>query len=456
MRFSGFYELLTHWTEQSPDAPALRYAQNGAIRTCTCSELFTRVTKRAEVLKRDQKQAYGILSDGSFDCVIEIFASVLSGRRTVLLSENAADETLIEQVREAELDALWGDSELKEMLAPMLVGSAEGGEGKLLFFTSGTTSRAKAVVLTDASLMASAYNGGALLPLSPFDTLLCMLPLDHVFGFVCGLLWGLSCGACVALSRGVRYYREDCILFRPTAISVVPSLLGFLLKCRALNPELKLILIGAGGCPLEILTAAKTTDARICFGYGLTETSSGVALSLGEGDPYAMTVCPDDTITIAPEIGMDGEVLINAPTCMMQGYWRHPEDTAAAISDGVLHTGDLGYLDEDGKLHLTGRKKEMLVLSDGTKLYLPEYEQAISDALGGEAVCVLLIDDRPILVLEGEIRDTAPIWAKLRPVLDERPRNQQIRAIEFYEKALPRTASGKIMRWAIQREREGL
>ena len=452
MRFSGFNELLFYWGEHAPKAPAIRYAQNDAIKTCTYSELFDRVTKRAAFLSAEKKQAYGILSDGSFDCVIEIFSSVLSGRRTVLLSENAADEVLLEQVKEAELDALWGDSDLKAQLEPALTENPEGGTGKLLFFTSGTTSRAKAVVLTDASLMNSAYNGGALLPLDPADTLLCMLPLDHVFGFVCGLLWGLSCRACVALSRGARHYHEDCIYFRPTALSAVPSLLGFLLKYRALNPELKLILIGAGGCPPEILRAAQATDARVCFGYGLTETSSGVALSLGEGDPYAMTVCPDDTIEIAD----DGEVLITAPTCMMQGYWHKPEDTAEVLKGGVLFTGDLGTFDEAGKLRLTGRKKEMLVLSDGTKLYLPEYEQALSAALDDEVLCVLLIDDQPILVLEGELKDTAPIWAKIRPVLDARPRNQQIKRIEFYEKPLPRTASGKIMRWAIQREREGL
>lgn len=452
MRFSGFLSMLSYRSEQTPDAPALRYEQNGRMCVCTFSKLYSLVTSRANVLRKDPKHTLGVLADGSFDCVIEIFASVLAGRRTVLLSENAADEVLKEQVKEAELDALFGDSELKKELSPFLSETAEGGEGKLLFFTSGTTSRAKAVVTSDASLMASAYNGGALLPLDPSDTLLCMLPLDHVFGFVCGLLWGLSCGACVALGRGARHYGDDCIFFRPTALSAVPALLGFLLKYRALNPELRIILIGAGGCPEPILRAAKTTDARVCFGYGLTETSSGVALSLGFGDPYAMTVCPDDTVTIA----QDGEVLITAPTCMMEGYWRRPEDTAEVLSDGVLHTGDLGYLDEEGKLHLSGRKKEILVLSDGTKLFLPEYEQALSNALGGEPLCVLLINDQPILVLEGELRDPAPIWENIRPVLDERPRNQQIRAIEFYEKPLPRTASGKIMRWAIQREREGL
>jgi long-subunit acyl-CoA synthetase (AMP-forming) len=452
MRFSGFSELLEHFAAQAPDAPALRFAAEDELRDCTFAQLLELVGSRANALRREDRQAYGILANGSFDCVVEIFASVLSGRRTVLLNENAADEVLTEQVKEAELDALWGDPDLCETLEPALSKTAEGGAGKLLFFTSGTTARAKAVVLTDASLMNSAYNGGALLPLSKDDTLLCMLPLDHVFGFVCGLLWGLSCGACVALSRGARHFHEDCVFFRPTAISVVPALLGFLLRYRALNPELKLILIGAGGCSEQILTAAKTTDARVCFGYGLTETSSGVALSLGEGDPYAMTVCPDDTVTIAD----DGEVLLTAPTCMMQGYWRRPDDTKAVLRDGVLRTGDLGVLDENGKLKLTGRKKEMLVLSDGTKLFLPEYEQALSDALGGEPLCVLLVNDQPILLLESAIRPTGAIWEKIRPVLDARPRNQQIKRIEFYEKPLPRTASGKIMRWAIQREREGL
>ena len=452
MRFSGFSALLAHWAVQSPDAPALLYDRHGEKEVCTFSELDRRVRDRANVLRSEHKQTLGILCDGSFGCVIEIFASVLAGRRTVLMNENASDRVLREQITEAGIDALFGDPELAEENGPYLSEHAEGGEGTVLFFTSGTTSRAKAVVLTDASLMNSAYNGGALLPLTPSDTLLCMLPLDHVFGFVCGLLWGLSSGAAVALGRGARHYTDDCIFFRPTAISVVPALLGFLLKYRALNPELKLILVGAGGCSERILTAAKATDARVCIGYGLTETSSGVALSLGEGDPYAMTVCPDDAITIAP----DGEVLISAPTCMMQGYWRKDADTAAVLRDGVLYTGDLGSIDETGKLKLTGRKKEILVLSDGTKLYLPEYEQALSDALGGESLCVLLVDDQPILVLEGAVRPTGAIWEAIRPVLDELPRNRQIKRIEFYEKPLPRTASGKIMRWAIQREREGL
>ncbi len=447
MRFTGFDELLSYWAQKAPDSPALVYERGGLQTVCTFSELQKQVLARAHELGREPGLCRAVLCDGSFACVVEIFATVIFGKRLVLLNENASDAALADMVREADVSSLWGDPDLVEDLSAYVNPQAEGGPGRVLFFTSGTTDRSKAVVLTSASLMSSAYNGSALLPLSPEDRLLCMLPLDHVFGFVCGLLWGLSCGASVALGRGARHYADDCAFFRPTALSAVPLLLGFLLQRQAMNEGLKLILVGAGGCPKPLLDAVRAMGKEVHFGYGLTETSSGVALSLGS-DPYAMTVCPDDTIDIAS----DGEVLISAPTCVMEGYWRRPDDTDKALRGGVLHTGDLGRIDWAGRLILTGRKKEMLVLMDGTKLYLPEYEGAIARALGTPNLCVVLEDKGPVLVLEGPEGDRAPLWEKLKPVMAERPRGQQLRDIVFYGGPLPRTASGKIMRWAVQRE----
>ena len=95
MRYSGFQMLLEDRARQTPEAPALAYAQHGERTVCSFAELRQRVQVRAETLRGEDKRAYGILADGSFDCVIEIFAAVLAGRRTVLLSENAAEETLI-------------------------------------------------------------------------------------------------------------------------------------------------------------------------------------------------------------------------------------------------------------------------------------------------------------------------------------------------------------------------
>jgi long-subunit acyl-CoA synthetase (AMP-forming) len=185
---------------------------------------------------------------------------------------------------------------------------------------------------------------------------------------------------------------------------------------------------------------------RVSFGYGLTETSSGVAISV-EGDPFAMEICPDDTITLAE----DGEILIDAPTCMMQGYYKWPEHTEEVLKEGILHTGDLGRFDPEGKLHITGRKKDILVLSDGTKIFVPEYEGRIMAALGHAELAVILRNGRPVLVYSGEA-EKKELLEKLQAVQEELPRGQQITDILLTKETLPRTATGKIKRWEIQRK----
>ena len=445
MRFDRFEQMLAHFAEISPDAPALRYEK----KKLTFSELKSAVDARADALRAEGKSCLGLLCDGSLDCVVELFAANIAGMQLVMLDASLDTAALMTLIRYTDVDTLWGDEDMKEELELALMGGVKDGEGKILFFTSGTTEQAKAVVLTDHSLCQSAWNGSAKLPLSPEDNLLCLLPLGHVFGFVCGMLWGLSCGACVSLGRGARHYLDDCTFYRPTAVSVVPMLLGFLMKQKCVNPELKLILVGAGDCPPALLQAASSMGLRVCFGYGLTETSSGVAISV-QGDPFAMEVCPDDTITIAD----DGEILIQAPTCMMQGYYKRTDATHAVLRDGVLYSGDLGRFDGDGRLHITGRKKDMLVLSDGTKIFLPEYESALMQALEHTELAVILKNGRPVLVFSGEGNASA-LSEKLRPLMRQQPRGKQIAEILIIDEPLPRTASGKIKRWELQQKVTG-
>ena len=447
MRFQSFEEMLSYWAERKENGPALIFDEHGK-NSWTYAEFLRRVRERAEELRAGGKTCLGVLADGSRGCVVEIFAAVQAGLQLVMLDENAPEELLRRLIVYTDIDALWGDEDLCEELAPALTEGVRDGAKKILFFTSGTTEQAKAVVLTEQSLCASAWNGGAKLPLRPEDTLLCLLPLGHVFGFVCGLLWGLSCGAAVALGRGARHYGDDCAFFEPTAVSVVPLLLGFLLQRRLTNPGLKLVLVGAGDCPAQLLGAAAAMGLRVSFGYGLTETSSGVAISV-QGDPYAMEICPDDTITLAE----DGEILIEAPTCIMQGYYKRPADTAAVLVDGVLHTGDLGRFDEEGKLHITGRKKDMLVLPDGTKLYLPEYEARLMQALGHTELAVILQNSRPVLVYSGE-GEAEELLRRLRPAMEALPRGQQLAGVIVVDEPLPRTATGKIKRWELQQKME--
>ena len=445
MRYLSFSEMLRWYTDRTPDAPAFRWEEDGEVRTISYSRLYETVKRRAATLKETGKTCLGLFADGSLSCVIELFAAVRAGMQVVMLDSGVPVPILRGLLPYTDVDLLWGREALCARLEQNLAAGVENGAGKVLFFTSGTTQRPKAVVLTEKKLCASAYNGGALLPLSPKDTLLCELPLWHVFGFVCGMLWALSCGACVALGRGKSRSAEDYALFRPTAVSLVPLLLSAQLRHEMFNPELKLILVGAGDCPRDLLEKARARGVRVSFGYGLTETGSGVALAVGD-DPRAMTVCPDDEITIAP----DGEILVRVRTCMMKGYYKCLDETAAVLRGGVLKTGDLGRLDENGLLHVTGRKKDMLVLHDGGNLFLPEAEAELAALLPDADLALVLHRDRLTLVLYGDSRPDEAILAAIEPYQRGRAKGQRVAAVARQSEPLPRTATGKVKRWELK------
>jgi len=445
MLFESFRQLLSHYADHCPGSTALIYDRDGSPCRCSYGELYSAVTKRALALEATGASCMGILADGSFDCVVEIFAANMAGLQVVMLESSLDADSLCRLLPAADVDILWGGGELDGLLRQHLGRGVEDGRDRILFFTSGTTGMSRAVALSGKSLCFSAYSGGEMLPLRGEDTLLCMLPLAHVFGFVCSLLWPLSSGAAVALGRGPRHYIDDLNYFKPTVLSAVPSLLGLLLRCRCIDPELQLVLVGAGDCPPALLEQAAALGLRVSFGYGLTETSSGLAISTG-GDPYAMRVCPGVELTLAA----DGEILVRAPGSMMQGYYKQPEATAEVLQDGVLHTGDLGRFDGEGKIHITGRKKEMLVLSDGTKIFLPEYEAALAEVLGSSELAVCLRQGRPFLVCSGQA-DEQELREKLRPLMARFPRGRQLAGIKLISAPLPRTATGKLKRWELDR-----
>ncbi len=452
-RYVDFSDLMDRMAAASPDKAALLTCEgDDEVQVTTWSDLSLRVLERACELQGQGFLCEAILADGTLDCVVEVFAAVRAGLQIALIDPFIPDQMAAPLLHAVDADCVWASSsarreKIQQNLSPD--SKPAFGEHAVLFFTSGTTASSKAVVLTDRSLMSSAFNGSSLLPLSPDDTLLCLLPLSHVFGFVCGLLWGLSCGATVVLGRGPRHYVDDFAAFNPTAVSVVPKLLEFLVAHDVLNEGLELVLVGAADCSDELLDALRQQGIRASLGYGLTETSSGLALSLGD-DFHAMTICPEVEISIAE----DGEVLACAPTCLMQGYYRDPEQTAQAVRDGVLHTGDLGILDDKGLLHVSGRKKDVIMLANGTKVFLPDYESALAATLAQQDVCVVVLEGKLALVcgkLSAEHTDEQ-IMQAIEPVMAGYPHGSRIAKIARLGHALPRTAAGDIERWKILEE----
>lgn len=442
LRYTGFEHLLKNLAGMYPDDPAFFYGTD-RIHSVSYRDFYMQVLDRSRQLEH-AGTCIGIPAVSTPECIAEIFAAEIAGLQTVMLEPSLSDDDLRETARYTDMDLIWGkpDFSLPEIT------DSHARPGNILFFTSGTTGANKAVVLSGYSLMQSAYNGGEMLGLEKEDRLLSVLPLSHVFGFVCSLLWPMTFGVPVCLGRGMRHYTDDCDWYRPTVICAVPSLLQFLIRHNCLNEELRLVLVGAGDCADEVMADVCSRGIRLSFGYGLTETSSGVAISTGR-DPRALSICPDDRITIAS----DGEILVQADTCMMQGYYKYPEDTAAVLKNGILHTGDLGYFDKEGMLHLSGRKKDILVMADGTKIFLPEYEASLGKLLGTDSLAVVLKNGKPFVFLE-KYDDMDALQKAVSTFNRNLPFGKRISGTALLNHELPRSSSGKIQRWKLEKETE--
>ncbi len=450
MKYKSFEEMLAANAKNHANDVALTFDENGEIKNLTYVELFDEIRARKAEIEKLDAHCVGICQTPSKDWIINMYACALAHKQTVLLDPSCDPALLQTQILATDIEEILTDDmtsackAFKTAKRPDV--ELKDGEGDILFFTSGTTHSSKAVVLTTKSLCASAWNGQQKCPCRASDNLLCMLPLTHVFGFVCAMLWPMSQGARVSVTRGLRYLAKDCAYFKPTIISVVPSILKFLIGFNALNDELRMVLVGAGPANEQTLQAATAKGVEVRFGYGLTETSSGVAISCGD-NPFAMSVCPDVEIAL----GEDGEILVKSDECMMKGYYKNQTATDEVLIDGVLHTGDLGRFDEDGNLYITGRKKDVIVLENGNKIFLPEWEAQIASTLETDDVALALKDGVVTLFVGNKdgFLNVSTLKDKLAAFNKNKSFGLQIADLVVVPGALPRTATEKVKRYEL-------
>jgi long-chain acyl-CoA synthetase len=291
-----------------------------------------------------------------------------------------------------------------------------------IMYTSGTTGNPKGVMLTHGNLVSNACAAGEASPATPDDVALTWLPFSHIYARTVDHYQKMIAGMIVCLAGSAETVVQDLADTHPTRMSCVPRFYEKVLAAvncpdtEETHRKLRKIFgprmdwLGSGGAPLP-LPIAQAFDAagiRILQGYGLTESSPVISFNRKEHNRLDTVgqALPGVEIAIAP----DGEVLTRGPH-VMKGYWNDPKATAEAIRDGWLHTGDLGALDPDGHLRITGRKKELMVLSSGKKM-VPPYLEGL---LLGEP-CI----DQAVICGEGRNYLTAlivPQWDNLRGAL---------------------------------------
>ncbi len=325
-----------------------------------------------------------------------------------------------------------------------------------VIYTSGTTGRPKGVMLSASNFAASAAASAAILGVRDDDRWLAVLPLFHVGGLSILLRSAMQGTGVVVHERfDPEAVNRAIDAERITIVSLVAVMLERLLEARGDTPfprSFRCALIGGGPVPARLLERCHRVALPVAPTYGLTEAASQVATLIpGESARHvgsAGRALPGTELRI--DGSTEGEILVRGPT-VMAGYLDDPAATAAALRDGWLHTGDMGYLDDDGFLFVLDRRDDLIV-TGGENVYPAEVESVLAAHPAIEEAGVIGEDDetwgkRVVAVVR--LRDDAPgaDAEAISAFCRERLAGYKVpRAIRFTEAPLPRTASGKLQR----------
>lgn len=291
----------------------------------------------------------------------------------------------------------------------------------ILLFTSATTDTSKAVMLSHRNIAENLMAMSSMLNIVPDDIFLSVLPLHHTYENTCGFLCPFYRGAAVAYCEGLRHITKNLQESKATVMLGVPliyesiykriwdqaaknpgmlkklkfglKLSGFLKKLgiditrklfapihNVFGGNVRIFISGAAGIDPEVAKGFRDFGIHFVQGYGLTECSPIVALNrdVDFKDDAAGLPLPGIEVRI-DGAGSDGigEIVVKGPNVMM-GYYEDPENTAEVIRDGWFHTGDLGFIDSDGFVHITGRKKNVIVTKNGKNIYPEEIETLLN------------------------------------------------------------------------------
>ena len=381
----------------------------------------------------------------------------------------------------------------------------------VILYTSGTTADPKGVVLTHANLSAERDAALAVVDCHERDAVLGVLPLFHALAQMANLLVPLSVGARVVFletidsrslltalqERGITIFAcvpqffylmhqrvmDEVARAGGARRAIFRTLVGtnawlrehtgwnpgrrwFARVHRVLGPRMRLLVTGGSRFDPRIGRDLYGLGFTLLNGYGLTETS-GAATVQRPGDRFTTSVGPPLAgveVRIDGD-GPEGEILIRGPVVMRE-YFGRPDATTEAIRHGWLHTGDLGWIDAAGRVYVTGRQKEIIVLSSGKNVYPEEIEAQYQRSAFVKEVCVLarsepgapaaerlhaiVVPDEQALRARGAVNVRALIRFELEGQSVRLPAYKRALSFDVWLTPLPRTATGKLKRHEIQ------
>jgi long-chain acyl-CoA synthetase len=393
----------------------------------------------------------------------------------------------------------------------------DSGEIAEIIFTSGSLGRAKAVMLSQKNISSNLIAMVSMFFIYPEDRFLSVLPMHHTYECTCGFLCPLYAGASVHYARSLKTVVEDLGSVKATMLLGVPLLFDKMFKriYKAIHEKkLTSMIIGplitmsdfvervgwrsfkkiifkeiherfggsircfiAGGAAQDPMVAKGLREFGFNFaqGYGLTETAPILTLNRIDAfkDDAAGLPLPSVEITInKPDIEGIGEVWAKGPNVMM-GYYKNESATKDAFEDGWFKTGDLGRIDEDGFLHICGRKKNVIISNSGKNVFPEEIEDVLNrssfvlesfvygeeDAKLKEIIAAQIVVDAEAFIEFSEMKGVkitpellhAVIAEEIRKTNEQLSSYKQIRKFKIRDQEFEKTTTQKIKRYLVQK-----
>lgn len=450
-KIDNIYELLELGLK-TPNSPAFSFREKNNKVIKTFMDVYTDVHLLANYLyKNYNKKHLAVMGENSYNYIITVLAIMLSGNIAVTIDKDANKEELKYYMDKSDSKllfySLFYDGFVKDLkyksialedveeyfLEEQYIFKNDSKKDSVIFFTSGTTSKPKAVCLSQKSICNDIYGASSLFRLK--GSTVSILPYHHAFGFITAVLkpfyYGKETFICNSLKNVVSDIKDN----KPAAIFVVPAFLEMFYKQiwkkarlnkkdKALKISLKisekllkvnidvrskffkeitntfggnLSYIICGGAPLskKYIKFFRSIGIEVLNGYGITECSPVVSVNRNKyhKDGSVGVICRDVDVKI-----IDDEVCVSS-NIVMNGYYKDKKSTKEVYYDGYFHTGDLGYIDEDGFLFITGRKKNVIILSNGENISPEEIEKELKKDKAVEEVVVCEKDNKLVAII---------------------------------------------------------
>ena len=450
-----------------------------------------------------EKQHIAIISKSSYEYIVSLTGIIISGNVAIPMAPDSTAENVAALIKAADINCVLYEDEFSDRIDESIAGikniktfnlgntddfaallskysdtseyaslsdkDSDAEDCSLIIYTSGTTGDRKGVMLSQKALVANTMFKPYSDIVTRADVILSVLPLYHIFCFVSDFIGPLCHGNTLCLNGSVRDLFKNLQIFKPHQMRVVPMIVQTMLaRINAVmtkNPDMSPIDAAksvTGGNLDMMLAGGAYLDPSLCHefdkfgiflrqGYGMSE--AGCKITVPDFDTDAASV--GRVMNICDVRINNGEIQVNTP-CRMIGYYKMPDMTADMFTeDGWLKTGDIGYVTEDRQLFITGRVKNLIILSNGENVSPEGIEKKYKENLLVNEV--LVYADKDMIIAEiypdmsyAEKMGISNVEAELDKITDKINENalpsHTVSKFIVRSEPLPKTATGKIVR----------